>query len=161
MANLTKSADVLIAEISTSVKSDLYQAIEPIAKRIMDAVSDLQKALGSGKSVSVQAKPASAGKRRGRPPKGAAKARPAAAVAAVAVGKKGPRKRGPRGALQAEVRSILRKSGAMKISQLRDEILKSSTFKGRDPKSLYTQIVQAINKSDDISKTAQGTYRIK
>jgi len=165
MPNLTQSADGLIAEISRSVKSDLYAALSPITKRITDAVADLEKAL-SGSAAKPAKKAARRGRRLGRPPKAAAQAKPAAKKAAKAAkpakgAKRAAGKRGPRGALQAELRTIVSKANSpMTLTQMRDEMMKNSDFKKRDPKSLYTQIAQAVKKVPEIQKSGKG-YTVK
>lgn len=138
MSKIAQSADSLVAEVQAAVRHDLQANLSPILGRLTDAVQDLERALDGRGSRS--------GRRR----------------AAGSVGKNRARrggKRTPRGALQAEVKRIVEgASGPLKLSQMRDEVLRTKMFKGRDPKTLYTMVVFVVNKMPEIKKNAAGLY---
>ena len=142
MSKIAQSADALIAEVQTAVRHDLQANLSPILRRLVDAMQDLERALdgrgpGSG--------------RRGRASGTAGKKR---------AGRGG--KRTPRGALQAEVKKIVvEASGPLKLSQMRDKVLRTKMFKGRDPKTLYTMVVFVVNKMPEIKKNAAGLYGLR
>ncbi|MBI1783803.1 hypothetical protein HYR69_01545, partial [Candidatus Sumerlaeota bacterium] len=45
---VTKSADLLLAELSATVKGELLATIGPIARRIAEAAAELESALSGG-----------------------------------------------------------------------------------------------------------------
>ena len=159
MADLTKSADALISEVTATVKRELLSELLPITQRIAAASAELEKAL-SGKR---------GGARRGRKPgpkpgskrkkKGAAKA---AAPAKAKRGRPRKAKRNPRGALQECIRKALGGAkGGLTFAGIRDEVLKAPMFMGRNGKTLYTQIVQAVGKMTEVKKGANKKYLLK
>lgn len=141
MKKISKSADSLIAEVRMAVREDILTSVVPIVERMAAATLELQNALS---------RDGAAPRRRGRPPKNAA---------AAGAGTPRPQKRSPRGALRTEVEAALTKAGTpLKLSEIRERVLKTRTFKGRDPKTLYTMIVFAVNKMPEIRKNADGRY---
>ena len=155
MAKLTKSADALISDVTDAVKSEMLETLQPILDRLSDAASELSSALKGGRP------------RRGRPPK---KRRGRKASASRAAGRRGgakkgagrPRRRTPRGALQKSIGRVLKRaSGAIKLSAIREQVLKTATFKGRNPKTLYTMIIVAIRKMPNVQRTPKGLYELK
>jgi len=171
MPSLTRSADELISEVSASVKTDLYASIAPITKRIVEAVTELERALsqqGQPRRTAAAAprkKAATRKGRRGRPRKNASATVESAAkktVKATARKTAVPRggKRIARGALQSEVLGVLKRAGGeMNLTQIRNEVMKIPAFKKRDANSLYSQITQALKKSEQVQKVGKGTYR--
>ena len=169
MANLTKSADALIAEVAASVRQELFSAIEPIARKITEAVAEMEKALSAVQGKATVAAPVRRrGRRPGRPKAVKAVAEPAvkrtkktAKKAAGRPAKAAAGKRSPRGALQNEIVAALqRASSPLTLTRLRDEVLKSSEFKGRDEKNIYTMISQTIKRVPNVERTGEG-YKLK
>lgn len=141
MKKISKSADYLIAEVQVAVREEILEAVIPIVERMTAATLELQNALS---------RDGAAPRRPGRPRKNAA---------AGGLGARRPQKRSPRGALQAEVRAAMTKaSKPLKLSEIRERVLKTRIFKGRDPKTLYTMIVFAVNKMPEVAKNADGRY---
>ena len=136
MADLSKSADALIDEVTDAVRKEMLDAMQPILRRMAIAATELEGVLGGKR-----------GKRRGRPP-----------------GRRGlaaGRKRSPRGALKAAVGKAMTQSAEpMKLSQIRDRVMKTALFRNRNPKTLYTMIVFAVKKMPNVKKTAKGLYAI-
>lgn len=147
MADLTKSIDSLVSDMSEAARKEVADGLRPALRKLGEALAELEAGLDAVSKPSGR-------KRRGRPPgSGRKTAKP---------GAKAGRKRTPRGALQEVIRDVLGKSGkALKLSQIRDGVLKSSTFKGRDPKTLYKMIVFAVKKMPDVSRTSAGLYGLK
>ena len=176
MADLSKSADSFLAEVSANVKKELYDVIAPITRKIADAVNELERALGAGKSPavtsSVAAAPARRGRKPGRPAKAAAAVKPAgrrgrppkvvAAAQPAAKTTAKPGKRSARGAMQNDIRALLQKAGRpLSLTDLRNEIMKNAPFKGRNPNTVYTQIVQTIKRIPEIERTNDRKYRLR
>jgi hypothetical protein len=137
------SADSLIAEATDAVKAQLLSQLAPITQKISEAVAELEKALGGAK----------AGKRKGRPPK---------AAAGKAAPKRRVKKRTPRGALKSAVKDALTQSKApLSLANMRDIILQTPQFARHDPKTLYTQIAQAVKMIPGVSKNAAKKYTLK
>ena len=142
MENLRVSADSLIAEATEAVKAELLSQLAPITEKIASAVAELEKALCGAEK----------GKRTGRPKK--------AVVSKTAP--KRSKKRTPRGALLSAVKDTLAGSETpLSLADIRNAILKTSTFKGHDPKTLYTQIAQAVKKIQGVKKSAAKKYTLK
>lgn len=140
MADLSKSADALIEEVTEAVRKEMLDAMQPILRRMADAATELEGVLGGKR-----------GRRRGRPP-----GRPAGR-GRLGAGKK----RSPRGALKAAVgKAMTQAAGPMKLSQIRDQVMKKALFRNRDPKTLYTMIVFVVKKMPNVKKTANGLYAI-
>ena len=114
MADLTKSADALIAEVRTTVSQEILESLRPIVKKMTEAAEELEKALG-GASKSKAGRP-------GRKPKAAA---PKVARTKRAIN--------PRGSMQSAIREALQKAkGGLRLSDLRDRVLEDKLFRGRD-----------------------------
>lgn len=143
MADLTKSAGALIAEVRAAVSKELLESLRPIVKKMTEAAEDLERALGG------MVKP-----KAGRP------GRKAKAVAAPKVAR-GKRPINPRGSLQTAIREALQKAKAgLRLSNLCDQVLEDKRFKGRDKKGLYNQIAGALNVMTDVAKTADKSYTL-
>ena len=143
MADLTKSAGALIAEVRATVSRGLLESLRPIVKKMVEATAELERVLGGAGRPK--------GARRGRKPKVAATPKPARAR----------RKVNPRGSLQAAIRETLQQSkGALRLSNLRDRILESKLFKGRDKLTLYNQIGGALKGMPDVVRAADKSYTL-
>ncbi len=159
MPNLSKSADEFLAEISANVKQELLSSIAPIAQRIAEAVTELQNALQGGAA-------AAPGRRMGRPPKAAAgkkpgrRGRPAKGTSAPAKTVKSSG-RSARGTMKNEIMRVLQGAGsALTLTELRDQLMKNAEFKGRNPNTVYTQVVQTLKRLD-VERTPDKKYRLK
>ena len=140
MADLSKSADALIEEVTEAVRREMLDAMQPILRRMAIAATELEGVLGGKR-----------GKRRGRPPGRPPGGGPLGAG----------RKRSPRGALKAAVgKAMTQSADPMKLSQIRDQVMKTALFRNRNPKTLYTMIVFAVKKMPNVKKTAKGLYAI-
>ena len=144
MADLTKSAGALIAEVRAAVSKELLESLRPIVRKMTEAAAELERSLGGA------GKPKAG--RPGRKPK-------AAATPKVARAK---RKVNPRGSMQAAIREALQKSkGALRLSGLRDRVMENKLFKGRDRLALYNQIAGALKVMPDVVKTADKSYTLE
>jgi hypothetical protein len=145
-----RSASGLLDEIRSVVREEMRAALRPSIQRILSAASELESALGGS------AGPGRRGRRRGRPPGSTSAAAPKA--------RRGRRRRGkraPRGAMKAAVHQILSNSPTpLKISEVRDRLLASADFSGRNPKTLYAQIVHTLQRSSEAKRTGDGRYGI-
>lgn len=149
MSDLAKSLDSLVADMGDAARKEISGSLRPVLKKLSDALQELEAKLDAAEKGA-----ASGRKRRGRPPGSGRK------KAATRGAKRGS-KRTPRGALQNAIKDVLGKgSKPLKLSQIRDGVLKQPMFRGRDPKTLYTMIVLAVKKMPDVSKTAAGTYAL-
>lgn len=147
MADLSKSLDSLVANMGEMVRREISSGLRPVLRKLSEAVAELESKLDAAEAASGK-------KRRGRPAGSGAK------KTARAGARKGGT-RSPRGALQQVVRDVLGASGKpMKLSEIRDGVLKDPVFKGRDPKTLYTMIVFAVKKMPEVKKTAGGLYGV-
>lgn len=150
MAKRSPAVDTLVADVTSAVRQELLEELRPILRKLNEATSELETALG-GEGARAPRK-----KSPGRPPK-RGPGRPAKKAGA----RRGAQ-RTPRGALQDAVAKALRSSGKpMKLSEIRDEVMNQPMFRDRDPKTLYTMIVFAVKKMDNVRKTASGEYSIK
>lgn len=146
MANVNKSFDALVAEVSAAVRKEVTENLKSVIGKISAAVAELESHIHAPSGRGGAGK-----KRRGRPVGSGKKAAPKA--------RRSGGKRSPRGALQAAVRSVLQEAKKpVKLSHIRDGVLKHATFKGRDPKTLYTMIVFAVKKMPEVTKNAAGLY---
>ena len=139
MANLKKSAGDLIAELSAAARQEILDTLRPRLDKITSAIAELESAIKSGGKPRAQ---------HGRPRKGTA-GRPAAG------------KRIPRGALKESVRAIL--AGApegIKLASIRDRLMRKALFRHRNSKTIYAQIVHAVQTIDGAHKTGRGTYAL-
>lgn len=148
MADLKKSADTLLAEMASAIRSDFARTLHPILRKIADAAAELERALGG-----------TAPRRRGRPPKNAA------AVIAAPTGRRrgrppgARRKKAPRGALKAVILDVLKAAGTpLSLTGLRDGVIKHPLFSGRDPMTLYRQIVRDVQKIPKVRRGDDGRY---
>jgi hypothetical protein len=150
MAKATKSLDALIAEVSHAVREDLSSGLRAAVKKLSAAVTELEEKLeGAAGSRKRAGRPAKRGRKAAG--RGRKKATPRARGA----------KRAPRGALQSAIKEAVGKAGKpQKLTQIRDAVLKHATFKGRDPKTLYTMIVLAIKKMPEVARTSTGHYAL-
>jgi len=147
-------AKSLIADVTAKVKKQLLDSLIPITRKIAEAASELEATLTK---PARRAGRRGRGRRRGRAPKGRR------AVARTGAAKpKRARTRNPRGTLQAGIRRVLHSEGGpLSLAGIRNEVMKNARFRGRNAKTLYTQIVQAVKKLADIQKTSQGLYALK
>ncbi len=142
MADLKRSTTDLIAEVSAAARQEVMESLRPSLDKINRAIAELENAL------------AAAGKpraRRGRPPKKSAgqRGRPAAG------------KRIPRGALKESVRAILASApGGIKLAEIRNRLMKKALFRHRNSKTIYAQIVHAVQTIEGVKKTGRGTYAL-
>jgi len=144
MADLPKSGVEFLNQVSAQVKKDILASIAPAMKRIQDAVKDLEAALsGSVAKAAPGRRGRKPGVKLGRPP---VKAAPA-----------GQRQRSPRGMLVKLIAVALKGAEKpMTLANLRDALLRSPHFHGRNPKNVYTQIVMGIKKVQGAVKTPDG-----
>jgi hypothetical protein len=160
----SSSAGALIGELEGAVRRELLDGLRPALDSLTRAVGDLESALGDAKPRRGRP-PKAAGSRagaarRGRPPGRRRPGRPAKKKTA-ARKRRAASGRTPRGALAEAVRQTLASGGPLKLSEIRDRLLKTSEFRGRNPKTLYIMIVVAVKKLADVQKTADGRYKIK
>lgn len=150
MAGPKQSIDAFVAEVAAGARAEALAGLREPVKNLSKAVAALEAAIEG----------ASGRKRRGRPPGSkAAKKTAKKAGRKPSAGKGG--KRTPRGALQAAIKSVMAKSGEpMKLARIKDGVLKTATFRGRNPKTLYTMIVIAAQKMPEVRKTADGRYAL-
>lgn len=149
MSDLSKSLDSLVADMGDAARKEVSSSLRPVLKKLSDALDELETKLEAVEKGTTRGR-----KKRGRPAKAGRKK----------AAKRGARrgaKRAPRGALQSAIKDALGKSGKpLKLSQIRDSVIKKPTFKSRDPKTLYTMIVLAVKKMPEVSKTASGAYSL-
>lgn len=155
MPSSRQSLEELIAQVTQAVSEDLSNSLRPIIRELSQAVAALENALGGGAGT----KP-----RRGRPPK-KRRGRPPGVASLLRMRRAGGRKRSrrlaPRGALRDTIRkALMRTDGSGSLIAIRDYVIKTANFKGRDPMSLYRQIVRDIAKMDDVKKVSKGRYQI-
>lgn len=149
MSDLSKSLDSLVADMGDAARKEVSSSLRPALKKLSDALEELEAKLDAAEKGATGGR-----KKRGRPAGSGSKK-------AAKRGAKRGSKRTPRGALQSAIKDVLDKSGkSLKLSQIRDGVLKQPMFKGRDPKTLYTMIVLAVKKMPEVSKTAAGTYAL-
>ena len=155
MRNPATSAATLLADVTEKVKNDLLASLAPITQKIVAAANELESAL-SGPAARVARRGPGGRKGPARRTRAARKTGAAPAKAKAALG------RNPRGTLQKAIRSVMQGAGAaLSLAGIRNEVLKSSMFRGRNPKTLYTQIVQGVKRIPEIQKTDKGLYAIK
>jgi hypothetical protein len=149
MAKANKSLDDLIREVSRTAREEISAGLRSAVHKLGVAVAELEEKL-EGVSTSKR--------RAGRP---AGKKKSTAAGKRKAAGGARGAKRAPRGALQSAIKEAIDKAGKpQKLSQIRDSVLKHATFRGRDPKTIYTMIVLAIRKMPEVARTATGHYAL-
>jgi hypothetical protein len=148
MSDLTKSLDSLVADMGDAARKEISGSLRPVLKKLSDALEELEAKLDAAEKGATRGR-----KKRGRP---AGSGRKKAAKR----GAKRGSKRTPRGALQSAIKDALGGGKSLKLSQIRDSVLKQPLFKGRDPKTLYTMIVLAVKKMPEVSKTSAGTYKL-
>ena len=155
MASSRQSLEGLIAQVTEAVREDLFNSLRPIVGELSQAVAALENALGDVAGTRPRrGRPPK--KRRGRPPGGAGLLRTRRAG-----GRKRSRRLAPRGALRDTIRkALMRTSGSGSLIAIRDYVINTANFKGRDPMSLYRQIVRDIAKMDDVKKVSKGRYQI-
>jgi hypothetical protein len=142
MADLTKSAGALIAEVRATVSKDVLESLRPIVRKMVEAAGELERVLG-GASTPKAARP-------GRKPKVQA---PKAARAKRTIN--------PRGSMQSAIReALLKAKEGLRLSALRDRVLEDKLFKGRDKLALYNQIAGALKAMPDVVKKADKSYTI-
>ena len=143
MADLTKSAGALIAEVRATVSQELLESLRPIVRKMAEATEELERVLGgAGKPKAV---------RPSRKPR----------VAATPQGTRAKRKVNPRGSMQSAIREALQKAkGGLRLSDLRDRVLEDKLFKGRDRLALYNQIAGALKVMPDVVKTADKRHAL-
>ena len=150
MADLTKSAGALIAEVRATVSQELLESLRPIVKKMAEAAEELERVLGgAGKPKAVRPGRKQKAARPGRKPKVQT---PKAARA--------KRKANPRGSMQAAIREALKVKGGLRLSDLRDRVLEDKLFQGRDKLTLYNQIAGAIKVMTDVVKTADKRHTL-
>ena len=155
MASSRQSLEELIAQVTEAVREDLFNALRPIIGELSQAVAALENALGDVAGTRPR-RGRTPKKRRGRPPGGAGLLRTRRAG-----GRKRSRRLAPRGALRDTIRkALMRTSGSGSLIAIRDYVINTANFKGRDPMSLYRQIVRDIAKMDDVKKVSKGRYQI-
>lgn len=154
MSDLVKSLGTLVSDMGQAARKEISESLRPALKKLGEALEELEAKLEAAVKSGAAGR-----KRRGRPV-GSGKKKAAKKTA-----RKGARrgaKRSPRGALQAAVREVLEKGRKpLKLSQIRDGVLKTATFKDREPKTLYTMIVFAVKKMPEVRKTAGGLYALE
>ena len=136
-------ASGILDEISSAVRQEIMDSIQPSLRQISQAVEDLERAL-KGRSRR------GAGRRAGGP-------------GAAGIAKRGARRktRTPRGALKGSVENILMKSKKpVKIAEIRDKMMRTALFKNRNPKVLYAQVVHALKTIDGVIRAGRGEYRL-
>lgn len=153
MADPQTKLDDLISEVDRKVREEVDSELQPLLNQLAKTVSSIEKVVNSvsGRkkaaiAASTSEAPAAKKKGPGRPAK-----KTAAKKAKGGKGGKGG-KRAPRGALEAAIRDALKSKPGLKIAEIRDEVLKDSNFKGRDPKGIYTQASQALSRMSDVKK---------
>lgn len=150
MAGTKKSVDAFVAEVTAAARAEALAGLREPVKNLSKAVAALEAAIEG----------AAGRKRRGRPP-GSKAAKKAGKKAGRKPSKGKGGKRTPRGALQAAIKNVLAKSGEpMKLARIKDGVLNTATFRGRNPKTLYTMIVIAAQKMPEVKKTADGLYKL-
>lgn len=152
MSDLVKSLGTLVSDMGHAARKEITDSLRPALKKLSEALNEIESRLQAAERAS------SGKKKRGRP---VGSGRKAGEKAGTKKGAKRGSKRAPRGALESAVREVLGRSGKpMKLSQIRDGVIKNPVFRGRDPKTLYTMIVFATKKMPEVKKTAGGLYAI-
>ncbi|MCL5269323.1 MAG: hypothetical protein M1457_01915 [bacterium] len=143
MAEATRSAEALIAQMKDAARKEVTEALRPIVAKLTQAVSDLDKALAATKQ------PVRRGPKPGRARKAAAPQR----------GRK-PRLGAKTEAMKDAIKKVLG-SGPMKLVGIQNELLKDKAFKKRSAKSVYVQIIRLIKRIPEVTKNADGLYALK
>ncbi len=139
MAKHQRSAGELIAELSASMRRHVVQNLEPIVRKIAQAAGELEKALGAASE------------------KGKSRAARSGVKKEAGTGKA---QKVPRGSLPKAIRRVFAHTrGPLRLSQIRDGVLKQALYKGRKPKGLYVQILHGVRRmSPEITRTSDGRY---
>ena len=152
MADLTKSAGALIAEVRAAVSQELLESLRPIVKKMSEAAEDLERVLG-GKATTKVTRPDRKLK--------AVRAETKPKIESATKVARGKRSINPRGSMPAVIREALQKAkGGLRLSDLRDRVLEDKHYQGRDKLALYRQIVGAIKVMTDVVKNADKSYTI-
>ncbi len=156
------STNDLLARIAADVRSEIAGSLSSAVQKAVDALAAVQAALEGGKKGGKRrGRPPGSGRKPGRPPQTAKGKRPGRPSSS-APQKAGNGNKRKRGALKEILTQIVSSAPSpMTLARIRDAVMKRPGYKGRNPKTLYTQIVVAINKIDSIVKSPEGTYTSK
>lgn len=140
---MSEEMDELLEAVTRRARDELRESLAPIVARLAASVAELEAALGGGGAPPRR--------RRGRPKGGSA-----ATTRAPGKSARAPRKRPP-GELVRVLRELLAAApGPTTLAELRDAILARPEYAGRDPKSVYTQTINALKKLPEAKKTPDG-----